>query len=305
MIPSYSSIYNLGHKAIEDLLKSTVIIEEKIDGSQFSFGVGTDGVLRCRSKGAEINMLAPEKMFAAGVEYVQSIQGKLPVGVTCRCEYLAKPKHNILAYDRVPTNHLMLFDVQRDGENFITARVDKVFAAENMGIELVPELYHGMLGDFGQLREYLDRESVLGGQKIEGVVIKPAAYDLFGRDKKLLIGKFVSEDFKEVHPSEWKKEHKTPGNSEIIALLAGQFATPARWAKALIHLRERGATEGSMRDIPALMAEVPRDVLKECEAEVRAQLFDWAWPQLRRSLTRGLPEWYKEQLAKSAFEQAA
>lgn len=33
---SYPSIYALGHRAIVDLLKGPVFIEEKIDGSQFS-----------------------------------------------------------------------------------------------------------------------------------------------------------------------------------------------------------------------------------------------------------------------------
>lgn len=37
---SYPAVFNLGHKAIESLLTSgPVIVEEKIDGSQFSFGV--------------------------------------------------------------------------------------------------------------------------------------------------------------------------------------------------------------------------------------------------------------------------
>jgi hypothetical protein len=36
---SYSSPFNLGHKALEDLFDGTVTVQEKIDGSQFSFGV--------------------------------------------------------------------------------------------------------------------------------------------------------------------------------------------------------------------------------------------------------------------------
>lgn len=58
MIHSYSSIYALGHKALEDLLKTPVLVEEKLDGSQFSFGVyiNQEGerLLKCRSKGADI-----------------------------------------------------------------------------------------------------------------------------------------------------------------------------------------------------------------------------------------------------------
>ena len=54
MINSYPSIYNLGHKAITDLLKGPVIVEEKIDGSQLSFRKDSEGSLHIRSKGATI-----------------------------------------------------------------------------------------------------------------------------------------------------------------------------------------------------------------------------------------------------------
>lgn len=40
---SYPSIYNLGHRYIADLLTVPVIVEEKIDGSQFSFGLDEEG----------------------------------------------------------------------------------------------------------------------------------------------------------------------------------------------------------------------------------------------------------------------
>ena len=44
MIHSYSKVYQIGHKVIRDIFNDEVLIEEKIDGSQFSFGV-IDGVL--------------------------------------------------------------------------------------------------------------------------------------------------------------------------------------------------------------------------------------------------------------------
>lgn len=51
MIHSYPTIYNLGHRAIVDLLKGPVIVEEKIDGSQISFRKDEQGDLEVRSKG--------------------------------------------------------------------------------------------------------------------------------------------------------------------------------------------------------------------------------------------------------------
>src|SRR5687768_920213 len=92
MIHSYPSIYQIGHKMISDIFKSEVIIEEKVDGSQFSFGV-IDGELMCRSKGKQLIMDAPEKMFQKAVDYVRSIAPDLPWGWTFRGEYLSTSKH--------------------------------------------------------------------------------------------------------------------------------------------------------------------------------------------------------------------
>lgn len=306
MIPSYSSIYNLGYSAIADLLKQPVVVEEKVDGSQFSFSKLDTGEVVCRSKGAQINIIAPEGMFAKAVETIRHLDdaGILTPGLIYRGEYLRSPKHNVLVYDRNPRGHIIIFEVTDATGTVFHSPAAKKTEAERLGFECVPVLFEGVLDDVTLLRTLLDTQSVLGGQKIEGVVIKPLGYDLFGRDQKVLMGKFVSEAFKEIHSSEWKKEHGTKSSGEIVQLLAAIYATPARWAKALIHLREKNEIEDSPKDIGKLMAEVPPDVLKECEDEIREKLFAWAWPQLRRALTRGLPEWYKQELLHKQFTPA-
>ncbi len=129
--------------------------------------------------------------------------------------------------------------------------------------------------------------------------MKPRDYNLFGPDKKVLMGKFVSEHFKEVHAAEWKKSN--PTNGDILLTLGNAYCTPARWQKAVLHLAEVGLIENSPRDIGKLIKEIPEDVLKECEGEIKQALFDWAWPSIRRRLTYGMPEWYKEELLKSQF----
>ncbi len=222
-------------------------------------------------------------------------------GFTYRGEYLNTPKHNALAYNRVPAKHIIIFDVNTGLESYSPAD-SKACAAAFLGLECVPVLHSGIVPDVQFFRSLLDRESVLGGQKIEGVVIKPMNYDLFGTDKKVLLGKFVSEAFREVHSRTWDSEHKTKGPQEIIHQLSHKYGTNARWGKAVIHLKERGLIENSPRDIQHLMKEVPEDIHKECAAEIAKELFDWAWPQLRRSMNKGLPEWYREELLKRAFE---
>lgn len=302
-IHSYPSIYNLGHKAIADLLNGPVIVEEKVDGSQFSFvkRTSTDSPydFEFRSKGAEVYRDA-KGMFSKVVTEIEKIGHTLPLDVIFRGEYLSKPAHNVAAYNRVPKHHVIIFDVDRGDQDYMSYS-DKWFFAHDLDLEVVPKLFEGMLTDANLLRELLERESILGGQKIEGVVIKPVGYDLFGRDKKVLMGKFVSEAFKETHAAEWKKTHGTKGPGDVIAILAAAFSSPARWDKAVLHLRERTELEDSPRDIGKLMMEVPADVLKECKDEISEQLWKWAWPQLRRRLTAGLPEWYKQKLMDKQF----
>lgn len=303
MINSYPSIYNLGHAAIVDLLKSPVIVEEKIDGSQISFSKSQDGEVMMRSKGAVLNMIAPEGMFLSGVQTVTNIADKLRPGYTYRGEYLNAPHHNALTYSRVPKDHIILFDINPALETYLSPK-EKRTLAEEVGLECVPVLFEGMINDVQQFRSLLETESVLGGQKIEGVVIKPADYNLFGRDKKVLMGKFVSESFREVHSKTWEDEHKQKGSQDVLEILKATYGTTGRWGKALIHLKEQGKIVNELKDIGELMKEVPEDVLKECTDQIKDDLFKWAWPQLRRKLCHGLPEWYKEELLKRQFEPA-
>jgi hypothetical protein len=295
---SYPKIYSLGHRYLNELLLDPVIVEEKVDGSQISFGL-FNGELRIRSKGADINPEAPEKMFRKAVDYVKTLGVSLVDGWTYRAEYLAKPKHNVLAYDRIPKNNLILFDINF-GEEVYSNYQCKKECAEVLGLEVVPRLFEGMLTEVDKLKELLETVSVLGGQKIEGVVIKN--YNRLGLDKKALMGKFVSESFKEVHNAELKTQN--PGKADIIDLLIAQYRTPARWAKAAQHLKEAGQLEGSPRDIEALIKEAQRDLEFEAWDEITSELVNWALPKIKRGSVAGLPEWYKDELMKSQFEGA-
>ena len=295
---SYPSIFALGHRAVKDILTTPVLVQEKIDGSQFSFGFFPGGdaePLRARSKGAQLNVLAPEKMFVRAIEVVRALP--LREGWTYRGEYLCKPKHNALAYDRVPAGHVILFDINVGHEDYLPYDAVRE-EAERLGLEAVPRLHEGVVADIEVFRELLSRTSVLGGQPVEGVVVKN--YALYGPDKKVLMAKYVSERFKEVHAAEWRLSN--PAAGDVVQALVATYRTPARWQKAVQHLREAGALEQSPRDIGALFREVPADVRRELEGEIKERLFAWAWPKVSRGITAGLAEWYKDELLRQQFE---
>lgn len=301
---SYPSIFNIGHRAIRELMEVPVHVEEKVDGSQFSFGYfpGSDHELRIRSKGVEMNIDAPVAMFNKAAEVVRNLREPLAQffpGFTFRGEYLAKPKHNALAYDRTPHNYIIIFDIQ-DAEGAFLSPLAKALAANILGLGVVPHIYTGVIEDVAQFRTYLDTTSILGGQKIEGVVIKPVGYSLYGQDKKVLMGKFVSEHFREVHKKTWGESN--PSTGDILQRIAKSVATPARWDKAVIHLRERGLITDSPKDIGLLIKEVQADVKKEEMEYIKDELLKYALPHIIRASTHGLPEYYKQRLLEQAFE---
>jgi len=309
---SYPSIYNIGHRVLREFFDYEVQVEEKVDGSQFSFGVfgqpAEDGVverfeLRVRSKNVVFPADAAPALFKGACETVMGLRDRLTPGWTYRGEVLAKPHHNGLAYNRTPKGHIILFDICVGEEDYLSYE-GMVAEANRLGLEVVPRLFTGKLEGPDQLRQFLTRESVLGGVTIEGVVCKPLKRDLFGQDKKLLMAKFVSEAFKEVQKGHWKENN--PTKQDHIQHLIDIYRTPQRWQKAIQHLRDEGKLEGTPRDIGLLIKEVPRDILKECEEDIKEGLFKAFKKDLERGWTKGLPEFYKQFLLdQQFFEEAA
>jgi hypothetical protein len=286
----------VGHKAAAEIMSLPLQVEEKVDGSQLSIG-RFDGFLRVRSSGAEFPWDAPEHMFAPGVEALSKLD--LHDGWTYRGEYVRKPKHNVLTYGRVPKNLFIVFDINTGEEDYLDYEAKKV-EADRLGLDCVPLLYQGIVtADI--LRELLQRESILGGTTVEGVVLKQ--YEVFGRNKKVLMAKYVAESFKEKHIEEWGASN--PSGKDTIELIATQLRTGARWLKSVQHLREEGKIEGSPRDIGKLINYIVEDVEEEEEDWIKDQLFKWAWPKIKRYITRGVPEWYKELIMEEQFEEIA
>lgn len=296
MIQSYSKIYALGHMALDKLLENPVTVEEKVDGSQFSFGL-VDGQLHCRSRSVALDIEAPDKMFALAVERVKAVAHKLEPNWVYRGEYLNKPKHNTLAYDRTPRNNIAIFDVDMGGEHYLSPAA-KAKIAEELNMEAVPLLSYGVVASAADVHAFLEKTSFLGGQKIEGVVLK--AYGCFGKDGKTLMGKYVSEAFKEVHRGDWKGRHPAP--ADIRDQLVGRYRTPARWAKAVQHLAEAGKLVGEPRDIGPLIAEIQADLKTECGDEIRELLYVWAKDYIMRGVVAGAAEWYKNRLLEAQFD---
>lgn len=300
MIKAFPKIFAIGQDYIVDLFQEEVEITEKIDGSQFAFGK-LDGVLHLRSKGAIIYEANPPSMFKPIVDYVISIQDLLPDNTVFYGETLQNPKHNTLKYDRIPKNHFMLFGMCLPGDKFIDDYETLAKAAELLEVEAVPLIHKGKIENALQIKDLLERESVLGGAQIEGVVCKnyQRPFLLGGQPIPLMMGKYVSESFKEVHREKWGEENTARGRFDVFKQ---SFRTEARWEKAIQHMSEKGELENSPRDIGKLLKEIHEDIAGEEMESIKNFLWSEFKGEIMRVATAGFPEWYKERLLEKSFE---
>jgi hypothetical protein len=308
-VKSIPKIYALGHRYTQDIFDGEVWVQEKIDGSQFSFSVesipgGTQ--LHCFSKSTEINLAAPG-MFEAGVNTVRAMwhAGQIPEGWTFQCEYLAKPKHNVLTYACIPHGHLVLFDVRDPSGKYCPEEVDawaKVF-----DITPVPTYYRGngivfFKDTVAELQhcpvfDLVEHDSILGGTKIEGIVIKNYGKQHAESQSGTapMTAKIVSDRFKEKHLVGPLNRKAQPG--ELIQSIVSRYRTEARWLKAIQHLKESGKLVNGPEDIGPLLAELGTDLLAEEQEEIKQTLFDDHWKQIVRGVSDGFSQYYKKLLA--------
>ena len=299
---SYPKIYNLGHSALgKNFLQHEFIVQEKVDGSQFTFGK-IKGEVVARSKNQPLGWKAlAEKggsMFDKACEQVAQVAGALPDNMLFRAEYLRKPKHNTLTYHRVPTNHLMLFDIMTGEEDYDSRKDELEYWGNILHFEVVPELYRGRVTK-AKLDELMDTDSVLGGNKIEGVVLKQYA-DYCPKTSKLLFAKVVSDAFREKHSKDWRERNQPGGIQGII----DTYRTEARWQKAVQHLTEDGVLKHCPTDIGPLMKEVSCDFIAECKEEVKEELWKLFGKKITKCVGGGLAQWYKAQLQESVFDES-
>ena len=294
----FPKIFALGTRYVADIFNDGwVEVTEKVDGSQFAFG-NLDGELVCRSKGVTLNIDEPEKMFAKAVKTAKDIFkiGLAVQGYMFYCEYLQTPKHNTLSYNRCPQNHLALFGIKRPDGTLCANHAFLENVADTIGIDVVPVLAEGSGVTVGTVKGLLETESFLGGQKVEGVVVKKYNqwyWPVGDKEFPVLAAKYVSEKFKEKHSSSWGKDHTSKGSWDAYR---DSYCTEARWQKAVQHLKEDGKLLEDPKDIGPLMKEVQEDIQTESKEDIERFLWKTFGRDLLRQSTRGLAEWYKDSL---------
>ena len=134
-------------------------------------------------------------------------------------------------------------------------------------------------------------ETTLGG-KIEGVVIKNRS--LPAADTGFMKAKVVSKEFQEEHQGDWKD--RNPNRNDVIVGIVEEYATTARYDKAVQHLRESGKLTGERKDIGPLMKELSLDFEAECAEEIAGILYKHFRKGIMRGVCAGMPGYYKTEV---------
>jgi len=296
-IRRWTKIFTLGDRYTDGIFEGPISITEKVDGSQFNFGISPKDGLTFLTKGSTCHVGDGNKLFAPAMDHISKNVRCLIEGWSYHGETLASPRHNTLQYDRVPKGHIALYGITKaDGTQVSDHKTLKSYADE-LGIDVVPELFSGTWSDNPEhpplidfIMGFMDRESYLGKEKIEGVVIKNYGKEIFvgGRLLPLMQAKFVSEKFKERHGVAWPQNNKGP-----LTVIGEMVRTQARWDKAIQRIKEDGTIQYHPRDIGAVLKNLHTDLETEDKELIKEKLWNAFSKELKRSATRGFPEAYK------------
>jgi hypothetical protein len=294
-LPYYTKVLTLGSSGTGEIFDGPVVLQEKVDGSQFRFGKNEDGEILFGSHRQNWpDTSCVDKMFHGAVAYLRGMMESfafIQPDTYFFAEYLAKPKHNTLNYARTPTNGLVLFDCLRAGRWLF--RDEIVEMARLFNIDTIPQYGGGEGVTVDELRKLHERESYLGGEKIEGVVIKNYAKTIMlGGAVFPLFCKFVQSGFKERNDANFRATNPKDNLADYV----NGFKNEARWQKAVQHLREDGRLTESPKDIGPLIKEIQHDIRMEEAASIKDALYKFFIDEIVRRSTGGFPEWYKERL---------
>ena len=296
--PKYTKVLTLGSSRTDEALIGKVIIQEKIDGSQFRFGLSGNGDIVAGSHRRNFGIILEgeehDGMFLNALKSIERMRLEL-LRITPEtyffAEYLSKPKHNALCYERTPKNNLVLFDVLQRGKWLDRDALSGY--AEILDIELIPELYRGE-SNIDMIKDLVgSTKSCLGGVNVEGAVIKNYEKNIeLGGNIFPLFTKYVCDKFKELHGANPMVGRKQTTLEDFFK----QFSAEARWVKAVNALKEHGVLTNSVRDIGPIINSVIADIKEECADDIKEFLYNRYIRDIARTATINIPNWYKEKL---------
>lgn len=306
----YQKVYGIEKIESKGVLEGNIIVEEKLDGKQFRIEISKNGV-RCGShKVDDIN--EGDKQFKLGIQKAKEVFKPLSDWLAdansdqvfnVYAEYMPCLTSNAVAYKRVPSNNLVVFDVYTN-DKYLTYDEKNDFA-KSWHLECIYKMWEGNGKDFTKEKaeELLKQESPLLGNNpdhhyktVEGIVIKNYGkyYDSIRfpwLSGMFMCSKWVNEPFQELNKA------ANPSNKNSVDNLIEMYkANEARFRKAIQHLEEEGKLANEMKDLAILIPAVKDDIVEEDKENIKDALWKIFSSKILGVSVLGFPEFYKKYL---------
>jgi len=255
-IPRYPKIRRLGHKRTKGILDDPddeIVIQEKVDGSNFRFWREGDTI--CFGS-RRVNHLERKEDNGEWKPVMDYILSKVkPEALREDYVYVGeffRPHTIEYAWDRVPV--FVGYDLL-DKETGEVVDYDFAFAEfYRLNIPFVATLYRGKASKISDrlIEELKQRESCYGDTTPEGVVVKNYTKKIFAKS----VNSQFLEDFKKKFGD--KRQPKMTVERKVVE----RFITPARVRKVVQRCHEEKGSVGA-EDIPQILRETVNDMLEE------------------------------------------
>lgn len=185
---------------VKELLESQVVIEEKLDGANLGFSIGSDGALRVQNRGQYLQEPYGgqfRKLDGWLRKHEDALFDTIGDGLILFGEWCAA-RHSI-QYDRLP-DWLLVFDVyDRKTLKFrSTARRNEL--AASIGLSIVPTVHQGQITLEKLVRLVRSHRSAYRTGSMEGVVVRQESDEWLETRAKL-----VHPDFTQAIGDHWSK----------------------------------------------------------------------------------------------------
>ncbi|AEQ34382.1 RNA ligase [Bacillus phage Bastille] len=292
----YTKVLRYGKKGTAGLLtpETEIVILEKVDGSNASFGNDTElDRLRKFSRNNELTDVYGLNGFVEWADKTINPNELLP-DVLYFGEWLAPHKVQYPEYTRT----FVLFDLF-DTVTRTYASFDDVEAeAKRLNLKLVPVLYRGKYISYEHLESFVGQTQmggIIGDKKGgEGIVVKLASND------NSVFLKLVDEAFLEVHNKGGNSQQKAPKDPNKVSeerKFVNNTVTKARVDKIIYKLQDEGKLpeEITIQDMGLILSLAGRLVYDDIIEEERDMLPEEFEPkEVRRAIGGVLPNIVKE-----------
>lgn len=297
MLLIYPKIFPINDPHITSIWNEIVEITEEIDGSQLVFGV-IKGALYIRtkeafiySKDAFIEFVKASELYAPGVRHIVDLfyAKRLPEGYTFFAETVAKFRHKLTTYEKVPTNNLVLFSI-RSPEGYYCSFHSKLKTyAKQLDIDVVPLLFKGKIVQ-GEKEKLLERllktKSYLGKADVAGLVVKNyKEYMVMGRVIPVMTG-IIKNNKMVLVTSKKSKYVEVEKDLEV----------KKKWYKAFQNLDEQGILQYNSHDIGPLIKEVIRNIRNDEKEAIKEMLWKKHIRTILKKNVVNLSKWYRNKL---------